>query len=87
MVHVKIVEICVAALVHRHDIYLFELVERRGFFCSFILAKYLSHRRHLCVQYLLSALFVPRHGSVPDARDMSEKVLTELTFYWAEIDN
>ena len=87
MVHVKIAEICATALVHMHDIYSFELVDWRGCFCSFILAKYLSHRRHSCVQYLLSALFVPRHGSVPDARDMSEKVFIELTFYWAKIQD
>ena len=31
--------------------------------------------------------FVPRHSSVPDARDMSEKVLIELAICWAEIDN
>ena len=87
MVHIKIAEIWVAALVCMHDIYSFALVEGRDCFCFFILAKYLAHRRHLCVQYLLSALFVPRHGSVLDARDIREKVLIELTFYWAEIDN
>ena len=34
MVHVKIVEICVPALVCMHNIYSFELVERRGYFVS-----------------------------------------------------